>query len=92
MGAYFVSVIWFLERWKRNVLARALEMRSISVAERENLVTFNKASAIFLFFKGLVMLADSFKLVVPLWFAVVSMTMTIAMLGQFQSNYETTND
>ncbi|KAH7847474.1 hypothetical protein Vadar_026445 [Vaccinium darrowii] len=56
-------------------------MRSISVAERENLFTFNKASTIFLFFKGLVMLADSFKLVVPLWFAVVSMTMTIAVLG-----------
>lgn len=92
MGAYFVSVIWFLERWKRNVLARALEMRSISVAERENLFTFNKASTIFLFFKGLVMLVDSFKLVVPLWFAVVSMTMTIAVLGQFQRNYETTND
>ncbi|KAG5541377.1 hypothetical protein RHGRI_021271 [Rhododendron griersonianum] len=71
-GAIVASLVWFLDQWKRNVLARALGIRSIPVVERENLLIFNRISTTYLFLNGAMLVAIIFIGVVPLWISIVA--------------------
>ncbi|XP_059651369.1 mechanosensitive ion channel protein 1, mitochondrial-like [Cornus florida] len=57
-GAVILSLVWFLQRWKTNVITRALTVQS-TVVDREKLLTLDKLSSIGLFVLGLMALAES---------------------------------
>ncbi|KAI8545082.1 hypothetical protein RHMOL_Rhmol07G0015000 [Rhododendron molle] len=63
-GAVIVSFVWFLHRWKTNVFARALSVRSIAAIEREKLSTLDKISSISLFVLGSMALAEAYGVAV----------------------------
>lgn len=77
------SLVWFLDQWKRNVLARALGIRSIPVVERENLLIFNRISTTYLFLNGAMLVAIIFIGVVPLWISIVAIGIPGVIGGQF---------
>ncbi|KAG5565887.1 hypothetical protein RHGRI_001713 [Rhododendron griersonianum] len=58
MGAVIVSFVWFLHRWKSNVIARALEARNIEI-DRAKLLTLDKVSSVGLFVLGAMALAEA---------------------------------
>ncbi|KAF7138231.1 hypothetical protein RHSIM_Rhsim07G0012400 [Rhododendron simsii] len=64
MGAVIVSFVWFLHRWKTNVFARALAVRSIAAIQREKLSTLDKISSISLFVLGSMALAEAYGVAV----------------------------
>lgn len=57
-GAVIVSFVWFLHRWKSNVIARALEARNIEI-DRAKLLTLDKVSSVGLFVLGAMALAEA---------------------------------
>ncbi|KAI8547902.1 hypothetical protein RHMOL_Rhmol07G0231500 [Rhododendron molle] len=71
-GAMMASLVWFLDQWKRNVLARALGIRSIPVVERENLLIFNRISTTYLYLNGVMLVAIIFIGVVPWWISIIA--------------------
>ncbi|GMP61377.1 hypothetical protein CsSME_00023869 [Camellia sinensis var. sinensis] len=58
-GAIIVAFVWFLYRWKTNVISRALAFRSIAGVDREKLLTLDKISSVGLFVLGLMALAEA---------------------------------
>ncbi|KAL0426042.1 UNVERIFIED_CONTAM: Mechanosensitive ion channel protein 1, mitochondrial [Sesamum radiatum] len=58
-GALVVSVVWFLHRWKTNVIARALVVKSIEGVQRDKLLTLDKISSVGLFIIGSMALAEA---------------------------------
>ncbi|KAE8702008.1 Mechanosensitive ion channel protein 1 [Hibiscus syriacus] len=58
-GAAILSVVWFLNRWKTNVLAHALATQSLAGINREKLLTLDKVSSVGLFVIGLMALAEA---------------------------------
>ncbi|GMI74069.1 hypothetical protein HRI_001076100 [Hibiscus trionum] len=58
-GAAILSVVWFLHRWKTNVLAHALVTQSLAGSAREKLLTLDKVSSVGLFVIGLMALAEA---------------------------------
>ncbi|KAF5946220.1 hypothetical protein HYC85_016448 [Camellia sinensis] len=58
-GAIIVAFVWFLYRWKTNVISRALAFRSIAGVDREKLLTLDKISSVGLFVLGLMTLAEA---------------------------------
>ncbi|CAN1127484.1 Mechanosensitive ion channel protein 1, mitochondrial, partial [Linum perenne] len=52
-GAITISLVWFLYRWKANIISRAMASRDLEVADREKWLTFDKISSIGLFVIGL---------------------------------------
>lgn len=77
------SLVWFLDQWKRNVLARALGIRSIPVVERENLLIFNRISTTYLLLNGVMLVAIIFIGVAPLWISIVAIGIPGVIGGQF---------
>lgn len=56
-GAIILSFIWFLNRWKTNVITRALATKS--GVDRDNLLTLDKVSSVGLFVLGLMGLSEA---------------------------------
>ncbi|KAK6162276.1 hypothetical protein DH2020_002117 [Rehmannia glutinosa] len=58
-GALVVSLVWFLHRWKTNVISRALAAGSIERVQRDKLLTLDKISSVGLFVVGSMALAEA---------------------------------
>ncbi|XVF33279.1 hypothetical protein REPUB_Repub17cG0155200 [Reevesia pubescens] len=58
-GAAILSFVWFLHRWKTNVLGRALATQNLAGMDREKLLTMDKFSSVGLFVIGLMALAEA---------------------------------
>ncbi|KAB2015648.1 hypothetical protein ES319_D08G039900v1 [Gossypium barbadense] len=58
-GAVILSCVWFLYRWKTNLLARALATHNLAGTDREKLLTLDRVSSIGLFVVGLMALAEA---------------------------------
>lgn len=58
-GAVIMSIVWFLHRWKTNVITRALAMKSLEGFNRDRLLTLDKISSVGLFVVGLMALAEA---------------------------------
>ncbi|GFP91485.1 mechanosensitive ion channel protein 1 mitochondrial [Phtheirospermum japonicum] len=63
-GAIVVSLVWFLHRWKTNVITRALAAQNIEGAQRDKLLTLDKVSSVGLFVVGSMALAEAFGVAV----------------------------
>lgn len=63
-GGLVVSVVWFLHRWKTNVINRALAAESLERIQRNKLLTFDKISSVGLFVIGSMALAEAFGVAV----------------------------
>ncbi|KAK8974261.1 hypothetical protein V6N11_034629 [Hibiscus sabdariffa] len=57
-GAAILSFVWFLHRWKTNVLGRAVAVQNLAGINREKLLTVDKSSSVGLFVIGLMALAE----------------------------------
>lgn len=58
-GAFIVSLVWFLHRWKTNVITRALAAKSNENVDRDKLLTLDKISSVGLLVVGLMALAEA---------------------------------
>ncbi|KAI3743786.1 hypothetical protein L1987_56852 [Smallanthus sonchifolius] len=58
-GAVILSFVWFLHRWKTNVITRALVMKSVDGVDRDKLLTLDKLSSVGLFVLGGMTLAEA---------------------------------
>lgn len=59
-GAVILSVVWFLHRWKTNVITRALASKSTQgLVDRDKLLVIDKISSVGLFTLGLMALAEA---------------------------------
>ncbi|XP_021280890.1 mechanosensitive ion channel protein 1, mitochondrial [Herrania umbratica] len=58
-GAAILSFVWFLHRWKTNVLDRALAAQNLAGIDREKLLTMDKVSSVGLFVIGVMALAEA---------------------------------
>ncbi|CAL1354031.1 unnamed protein product [Linum trigynum] len=58
-GATTISLMWFLYRWKTNLISRALASHSLAVADREKWLTLDRVSSIGLFVVGLTAFAEA---------------------------------
>lgn len=56
-GAIIISFIWFLHRWKTNIIARALATES--VVDRDKLLTMDKISSVGLFVLGIMAVSEA---------------------------------
>ncbi|KAK3009393.1 hypothetical protein RJ639_014656 [Escallonia herrerae] len=63
-GAVILSFVWFLHRWKTNVITRALSATSMEGFDRDKLLTVDKISSVGLFALGLMALAEACGLAV----------------------------
>lgn len=57
-GAAILSFVWFLQRWKTNVISRALAVKNLEVGDRDRLLTLDRISSVGLFILGLMTLAE----------------------------------
>lgn len=57
-GAVILSFVWFLHRWKTNVLAN-LSSQSLLELDRDKLLTLDKISSVGLFGIGIMALAEA---------------------------------
>lgn len=59
-GAVILSLVWFLHRWKTNVITRALAVKSTEgLVDRDKLLTIDKVSSVGLFVLGVMALAEA---------------------------------
>ncbi|XVE77181.1 hypothetical protein DITRI_Ditri13aG0041200 [Diplodiscus trichospermus] len=58
-GAAILSFVWFLYRWKTNILARALAAQNLAGIDKEKLLTMDKVTSVGLFVIGLMALAEA---------------------------------
>ncbi|GAA0148635.1 ion channel [Lithospermum erythrorhizon] len=58
-GAFIISFVWFLQRWKTNVISRAIAAKSLQELHRDKLLTLDKFSSVGLFVIGLLALAEA---------------------------------
>ncbi|KAJ4954803.1 hypothetical protein NE237_011586 [Protea cynaroides] len=63
-GAVILSFVWFLHRWKTNVLSRVLGSHSVVGLDREKLLALDRLSSVGLFILGLMALAEACGLAV----------------------------
>ncbi|KAB2052349.1 hypothetical protein ES319_A12G115000v1 [Gossypium barbadense] len=59
MGAAILSFVWFLHRWKTNVLGCALATKTLAALDREKLLTIDRFSSVGLFVIGIMALAEA---------------------------------
>nr|GLL34397.1 mechanosensitive ion channel protein 1, mitochondrial-like [Ipomoea trifida] len=57
--AVILSSVWFLQRWKTNVISRALAGKSIESGDRDRLLTLERISSVGLFAIGIMGLAEA---------------------------------
>ncbi|KAM3287444.1 mechanosensitive ion channel protein 1, mitochondrial isoform X1 [Capsicum chacoense] len=57
-GAAILSFVWFLQRWKTNVISRTLVVKGLEVGDRDRLLTLDRISSVGLFVLGLMTLAE----------------------------------
>ncbi|GAA0169569.1 ion channel [Lithospermum erythrorhizon] len=58
-GAFVLSFLWFLQRWKTNVISRALVAKSLQGMDRYRLLTLDKFSSVGLFAIGVMAFAEA---------------------------------
>ncbi|TYH95714.1 hypothetical protein ES332_A12G125800v1 [Gossypium tomentosum] len=58
-GAAVLSFVWFLHRWKTNVLGCALATKTLAALDREKLLTIDRFSSVGLFVIGIMALAEA---------------------------------
>uniref|UniRef100_A0A1J3FB49 Mechanosensitive ion channel protein 1, mitochondrial n=2 Tax=Noccaea caerulescens TaxID=107243 RepID=A0A1J3FB49_NOCCA len=58
-GAVILSLVWFLHRWKTNVITRMLSAKSFGGLDREKILTLDKVSSVGLFAIGLMASAEA---------------------------------
>lgn len=58
-GGVILSLVWFIYRWKTNVLSRALATQTFAGLDRDRLLTIDKVSSVALFAIGLMALAEA---------------------------------
>lgn len=58
-GAFVVSFVWFLQRWKTNFIANAMVKKSAIGTDLERLSAFDKVSSLGLIALGVVALAEA---------------------------------
>ncbi|RLN07237.1 hypothetical protein C2845_PM11G30140 [Panicum miliaceum] len=58
-GAFAVSFVWFLHRWKTNFIANAMAKQAAIASDRERLSAFDKVSSLGLIALGVVALAEA---------------------------------
>lgn len=58
-GAVILSFVWFLHRWKTNVISRALAVNRVEGVDRDKLLTLDKISSVGLFCLGMMALAEA---------------------------------
>ncbi|KAK5776093.1 hypothetical protein PVK06_044052 [Gossypium arboreum] len=58
-GAAILSFVWFLHRWKTNVLGCALATKTLAGLDRQKLLTIDRFSSVGLFVIGIVALAEA---------------------------------
>lgn len=58
-GAVILSFVWFLYRWKTNVLTRILSSQKLLRLDRDKLLTLDKISSVGLFVIGVMALAEA---------------------------------
>ncbi|CAA0392727.1 unnamed protein product [Arabidopsis thaliana] len=58
-GAVILSLVWFLYRWKTNVITRMLSAKSFGGLDREKVLTLDKVSSVGLFAIGLMASAEA---------------------------------
>ncbi|KAG8391870.1 hypothetical protein BUALT_Bualt01G0231900 [Buddleja alternifolia] len=58
-GAFVISLLWFLHRWKTNVITRVLATKSIEGVQRDKLLTLDKISSVGLIVVGSMALAEA---------------------------------
>ncbi|CAH9096679.1 unnamed protein product [Cuscuta europaea] len=58
-SATILSSVWFLQRWKTNVISRSLALKSFEAGDRDRLLTLEKVSSVGLFAIGLMGLAEA---------------------------------
>ncbi|GJM86429.1 hypothetical protein PR202_ga02286 [Eleusine coracana subsp. coracana] len=59
-GAFVVSFVWFLHRWKTNFIANSLSKETAIGIDRERLSAFDKVSSLGLIGLGVIALAEAF--------------------------------
>ncbi|GER57424.1 mechanosensitive ion channel protein, partial [Striga asiatica] len=63
-GGLVVSLVWFLHRWKTNVITRALATQSLEGVQRDKLLTLDKISSVGLFVVGSMAFAEAYEVAV----------------------------
>lgn len=58
-GAVILSLVWFLHRWKTNVITRVLSSKNVAGLDREKILTLDKVSSVGLFAIGLMASAEA---------------------------------
>ncbi|KFK30613.1 hypothetical protein AALP_AA6G004300 [Arabis alpina] len=58
-GAGILSFVWFLHRWKTNVISRMLTAKSVAGLDREKILTLDTISSVGLFAIGLMATAEA---------------------------------
>ncbi|KAL6634919.1 hypothetical protein ACP70R_027590 [Stipagrostis hirtigluma subsp. patula] len=58
-GAFVVSFVWFLHRWKTNYIANAMANQAATGIDRERLSAFDKVSSLGLMALGVIALAEA---------------------------------
>ncbi|CAI0437395.1 unnamed protein product [Linum tenue] len=58
-GATTISLVWFLYRWKTNLISLALASHSLAVADRDKWLTLDRVSSVGLFVIGLTAFAEA---------------------------------
>ncbi|KAK1424965.1 hypothetical protein QVD17_20307 [Tagetes erecta] len=58
-GGVVLSFVWFLHRWKTNVITRALATKSVEGLDRDKLLTLDKLSSVGLFILGGMTIAEA---------------------------------
>lgn len=58
-GAVVLSFVWFLQRWKTNLFARALAAQNVQLLDRERILTLDKMTSVGLFTIGVMALAEA---------------------------------
>ncbi|XP_021767125.1 mechanosensitive ion channel protein 1, mitochondrial-like [Chenopodium quinoa] len=58
-GAVALSLVWFVQRWKTNLFARALASEKLQLLDRERLLTLDKISSVGLLAVGIMAIAEA---------------------------------
>ncbi|KAG8475119.1 hypothetical protein CXB51_031999 [Gossypium anomalum] len=82
-GAAILSFVWFLHRWKTNVLGCALATKTLAGLDREKLLTIDRFSSVGLFIIGIMALAEASGV------AVQSILTYASLVYHLQSNHIT---
>lgn len=58
-GAFIVSLVWFLHRWKTSTIARHLAAKTFDSVDRDELLLLDKFSSVGLFILGSMAVAEA---------------------------------